>query len=60
MELGYSRAMTDDVGRLVELRVSQLREEGAEDSVDLGPVLREYYAQHFSDGTIQTRFERGY
>lgn len=52
MELEYRRATIDDIERLVELRIAQLREEGAEESVDLRPALREYYARHFSDGTF--------
>ena len=48
----YRRMTADDVERFIELRIRQLREEGATDALDLRPALRDYYARHMADGTF--------
>ena len=48
----YRRMTADDVEQFIELRIRQLREEGATDALDLRPALRDYYARHMADGTF--------
>ena len=48
----YRRMAADDVEQFIELRIRQLREEGATDALDLRPALRDYYARHMADGTF--------
>ncbi len=37
---------------MIELRILQLLEEGAEPSIDLHTPLRSYYEKHLSDGSF--------
>jgi GNAT superfamily N-acetyltransferase len=46
------RAGIDDVPDLVEMRIAQLLEEGAEEAVGLRPALADHYARHLADGTF--------
>lgn len=48
----YRKLTPEDVETFIELRICQLVEEGAEETVDLRPYLRDYYARHLSDGTF--------
>ena len=48
----YRRASASDIDRLVELRRAQLLEEGAEETFDIRPALRDYYERHFADDTF--------
>lgn len=48
----YRKLTPEDVETFIELRIRQLVEEGAEETVDLRPYLRDYYARHLSDGTF--------
>ena len=41
-----------DMDDLVEMRIAQLFEEGARETVDLRPALTDYYARHLSDGSF--------
>lgn len=50
--LEIRRPDPDDVPDLVEMRVAQLLEEGARESVDLRPALRDYFESHISDVTF--------
>ncbi|MBR3316146.1 MAG: GNAT family N-acetyltransferase [Atopobiaceae bacterium] len=50
--LAFRRLTREDVPVFVEMRVSQLLEEGANESVDLRPALRDYYARHLADETF--------
>lgn len=52
MGLEVRRAGPADVPDLVEMRIAQLLEEGARESVDLRPALSEHYLRHFEDGTF--------
>ena len=48
----YRRMTPADVGDFIELRIRQLREEGATEDVDLRPALRDYYRRHMADGSF--------
>ena len=41
-----------ELDAFVEMRINQLREEGATEDIDLRPALYEYYRKHLSDGTF--------
>ena len=38
---------------LVDMRIHQLREEGAKEECDLAPALRDYYDRHFGDQSFR-------
>lgn len=50
--LEVRRAEPADIPDLVEKRIAQLLEEGAQVSVDLRPALSDHYARHLADGTF--------
>ena len=50
--LTYRRMTESDIEAYIDLRVRQLREEGATEDFDLRPALRDYYARHLPDGTF--------
>ena len=41
-----------DLDIFIEMRINQLREEGAKEDIDLKPALRDYYIRHMKDGTF--------
>lgn len=36
----------------IDMRINQLREEGADEDIDLKPALKDYYERHMADGTF--------
>lgn len=48
----YRRLTEEDLAVFIEMRITQLREEGAKDDVDLRPALNDYYRRHLNDGTF--------
>ncbi len=48
----YRKLGPDDVDAFIEIRIRQLREEGAREETDLRPALQDYYRRHLSDGTF--------
>ena len=48
----YRRLTDEDLAVFIEMRITQLREEGAKDDVDLRPALNDYYRRHLHDGTF--------
>lgn len=48
----YRRLAEEDLAVFIEMRITQLREEGAKDDVDLRPALNDYYRRHLHDGTF--------
>lgn len=51
-ELEIRQLVPEDVSDFVEMRIAQLLEEGARESLDLRPALRDYYARHLDDNTF--------
>ncbi len=41
-----------EIDTFIEMRINQLREEGAKEDIDLKPALKDYYLRHMSDGTF--------
>lgn len=48
----YRKLTTNDLDIFIEMRISQLLEEGAKEEIDLKPALSEYYKVHMEDGTF--------
>ena len=52
MSITYRRLTEADLPAFISLRISQLREEGATEDLDLVPALQDYYRRHLADGTF--------
>ena len=52
MAITYRRLMREDLDTFIEMRIRQLREEGAREEIDLVPALKDYYQRHLADGTF--------
>ncbi len=52
MEIKYKKLTKDELDTFIQMRIKQLREEGATEDIDLVPALRDYYKRHMSDGTF--------
>ena len=50
--LEFRRLSDEDIPAFVEMRIDQLLEEGATETVDLRPALKDYYARHLADDTF--------
>ena len=51
-EIIYRKLEKVDIKVLIDMRMSQLQEEGAEPTFDLAPALQEFYDKHLEDGTF--------
>lgn len=52
MELTYKKLTEKELPTFIEMRINQLREEGATEDIDLRPALKDYYNRHMEDGTF--------
>lgn len=52
MEIKYKRLTENELDIFINMRINQLREEGAKEDIDLVPALRDYYNRHMADGTF--------
>lgn len=52
MTISYRRLTEKEIDIFIEMRIAQLREEGAKGDIDLVPYLKEYYRKHMDDGTF--------
>ena len=48
----YQKLTEDKIDTFIQMRINQLREEGATEDVDLAPALRDYYVRHMADGSF--------
>lgn len=48
----YRKLTKADLDTFIKMRITQLREEGATEDLDLKPALYDYYTKHLSDGTF--------
>jgi GNAT superfamily N-acetyltransferase len=48
----YQRLTENVLDTFIEMRIQQLREEGATENIDLVPALHDYYSRHMADGTF--------
>lgn len=52
MAIEYRKLCEEDFDIFIEMRINQLREEGAKEDIDLKPALKDYYIRHMKDGTF--------
>ena len=52
MEIFYRKLTEKDLDVFIRMRITQLREEGATEDVDLVPPLVDYYHRQLADGTF--------
>lgn len=52
MGIEYRRLSKEYLETFIQIRITQLREEGAKEEIDLAPALRDYYDRHMADGTF--------
>lgn len=52
MNITYRKLRGSDLEAFVNMRITQLREEGSTEDIDLVPALLDYYHRHMADGTF--------
>lgn len=52
MNIQYKKLTEKELETFIDMRINQLREEGAKENIDLRPALRSYYQKHMADGTF--------
>ena len=52
MKIDYRRLTENELDTFINMRINQLREEGAKEEIDLVPALKGYYTRHMADGTF--------
>ena len=52
MNIIYRKLTENDLETFINMRINQLREEGATDVMDLSPALMDYYQRHLANGTF--------
>lgn len=52
MAIRYQKLTEKELDTFIEMRINQLREEGAAEEIDLRPALTDYYNRHMADGTF--------
>lgn len=52
MAIEYKRLTKNELDIYIEMRINQLKEEGATEDIDLTPALKDYYNRHIADGTF--------
>ena len=51
-KITYRKLTEADLQTFIQMRITQLREEGAKEDFDLVPALKDYYKRHLADGTF--------
>lgn len=52
MAILYQKLTNNELDTFIQMRINQLREEGAKEDIDLVPALKDYYQRHMADGTF--------
>ena len=52
IKITYRKLTQADLDTFIQMRITQLREEGATEDFDLVPAIRDYYRRHMADGTF--------
>ena len=52
MDITYRKLEAKDLDTFIRMRITQLREEGATEDIDLVPPLQDYYRRHMADGSF--------
>lgn len=50
--IDYRKLTEERLDTFIQMRIRQLREEGATEDIDLTPSLQDYYRRHMADGTF--------
>ena len=50
MKIDYRRLTENELDTFINMRINQLREEGAKEEIDLVPALKDYYTRHMEIG----------
>lgn len=48
----YKRLTENELDMFIQMRIIQMREEGATKDIDLVPSLKDYYNRHMADNTF--------
>ena len=48
----YRKLSNNEIDCFIEMRINQLREEGAKEDIDIRPALADYYKRHLADSTF--------
>ncbi len=48
--IAYQKLTKKELDTFIQMRIRQLREEGAKEDIDLVPALQDYYHRHMADG----------
>lgn len=51
-KITYRKLTEADLPTFIQMRITQLREEGATEDFDLVPALKDYYKRHLKEGTF--------
>ena len=59
MKIDYRRLTENELDTFINMRINQLREEGAKEEIDLVPALKDYYTaiwqmEHLNHGWLLT------
>ena len=52
VQIVYKKLTEAELDIFIDMRIQQLREEGAMEDIDLVPNLKDYYNRHMADGTF--------
>lgn len=52
MDITYRKLTENELDTFIDIRIHQLREEGAAEDIDLKPALYDYYNRHMADGAF--------
>ena len=52
MSVTYRKLTDKELDVFIDMRINQLREEGAKEDIDLRPALKDYYQRHMADDTF--------
>lgn len=52
MKIEYRRLTEKELNTFINMRINQLREEGAKEDFNLTSALKQYYTRHMADGTF--------
>ncbi|MDD3260323.1 MAG: GNAT family N-acetyltransferase [Oscillospiraceae bacterium] len=52
MKMEFKKLTENELGTFINIRINQLREEGAKEDFDLRPALMDYYDKHMKDGSF--------
>ena len=52
MKIEYRRLTEKELNTFIDMRIKQLREEGAKEDIDLVPALKQYYIRHMEHSCL--------